>query len=290
MSFRFDRLATLYLARPLRAGLAVPGASVPILMYHSISETSETGVAPYFRVCTAPAIFAQQVSFLAEAGYKSLTLAEAQKALQSGVDLEKAVVITFDDGFRDFYTHAFPVLNRHGFSATMFLPTAYIAEERRSFKGRECLTWREVHEMRRAGMQFGSHTVNHPKLVELGWKEVEMELRDSKAEIEAKLGEAVETFAYPYAFPQANAEFSAGFRQRLQEAGYRFCVTTEVGCVRRGDDALRWKRLPANSCDDASLLEAKLSGAYDWLAWPQRAVKTMKATLGRAQSRSDARC
>ncbi len=74
------------------------------------------------------------------------------------------MVITFDDGFADFYTNAFPLLNRYGFSATVYLPTAYIGKSAREFKGVECLTWDQVRALDRAGVEFGSHTVSHPQL------------------------------------------------------------------------------------------------------------------------------
>jgi peptidoglycan/xylan/chitin deacetylase (PgdA/CDA1 family) len=276
---RLDRLATLYLARPLMASARRESSSaLPILMYHSISDTHED-VAPYYRVCTSPAAFARQITFIARNGYQTLTLDQAQQFLHKGRDLSKFVVITFDDGFRDFYMNAFPILMEHGFTATMYLPTSFISGQRRAFKDRECLTWSEVREMRQAGICFGSHTVNHPKLVTLDWPRINDELRDSRAEIEQQLGSEISHFAYPYAFPQANGEFSAHFRDCLEQHGYRTCVTTELGRVTAQDDAFRWKRLPANSCDDLDLLQAKLAGAYDWMRWPQTAIKSLKTAL-----------
>jgi peptidoglycan/xylan/chitin deacetylase (PgdA/CDA1 family) len=125
-------------------------------------------------------------------------------------------------------------------------------------------------------MEFGSHTVNHPKLVELGWTEIERELRDSKVQLEQQLGEGITTFAYPYAFPQEEADFARELRRRLLEIGYCCCASTEIGRVRAGDDPFRLKRLPANSRDDRGLFRAKLEGGYDWLGWPQAAMKKFK--------------
>jgi peptidoglycan/xylan/chitin deacetylase (PgdA/CDA1 family) len=246
-------------------------------MYHGVSDDPETDFAPYYKVKTGPGVFREQMRQLAESGYRTMDLAEVARLLARGEALAaKSVVITFDDGFRDFQTAAFPILREPGFTATVFLPTAFIQEERRCFKGEECLTWREVRELRQAGMEFGSHTVNHPKLVELAWREVAREVRDSKDQIEQALGEAVATFAYPYAFPQGDRAFAGALRGLLAEAGYTCCATTEIGRVKSGDDPFRLKRLPANSLDDPAFFRAKLEGGYDWLGWPQAMIKKLK--------------
>src|SRR5205823_3517875 len=137
-------------------------------------------------------------------------------------------------------------------------------------------TWDEVRELQRAGIEFGSHTVNHPKLVELDWAQVELETRNSKLEIEEHLGVPVTAFCYPYAFPQADVAFVNRFHQLLEKAGYESCVTTTVGRIGMGDDPFRLRRLPVNGADDAALFRAKLEGAYDWLTGPQALVKRIK--------------
>ena len=83
---------------------------------------------------------------------------------QSG---ERLVALTFDDGYRDFYTHTFPILARFQYTATMYLPTAYIGDQPRAFNGKPCLSWAEVKELHAAGIEFGSHTVTHPQLRDL---------------------------------------------------------------------------------------------------------------------------
>jgi peptidoglycan/xylan/chitin deacetylase (PgdA/CDA1 family) len=275
---RLDRIATLYLARPLLAsGLMSRGRMLPILMYHSISDDPQPGVAPYYKTTTSPVAFENQLRQLSRAGYKSVCLGAAMSLMKAGRELpDKTVVITFDDGFRDFYDLAFPVLKRHGHTASMFLSTAFIGNERRSFKGRECLVWNEVRELRDAGIEFGSHTVNHPKLYELRWREIEAELAVSKDRIERELQEPVASFSYPFAFPQHDGQFMAKFSSLLQTFGYESCATTIIGTVRAGDNPLCLKRLPVNSCDDQALLDAKLRGAYDWLARVQGWYKSLR--------------
>ncbi|MGO8697108.1 MAG: polysaccharide deacetylase family protein [Limisphaerales bacterium] len=278
---RFDRKLSTAFFHPLqRAGIGPHGTRLPILMYHGLCEDPETGLAPYYKINTAPAIFRRQMEELAGQGFKSASLAQILEWLHGGSPPEnKTVAITFDDGFRDFLIHGFPVLQACGFTATMFLPTAFIGDQAHFFKGHETLTWAEARELRQAGITFGSHTVSHPELVRLSDQKIERELQDSRTEIEQQLGEAITAFAYPYAFPQGNRRFAQKFRDHLMKAGYACCVTTELGRVKLGDDPYRLKRLPINSWDDEALLRAKVEGGYDWLALPQKAFKKLKASL-----------
>jgi peptidoglycan/xylan/chitin deacetylase (PgdA/CDA1 family) len=188
-------------------------------------------------------------------------------------------VITFDDGFADFYSEAFPVLNHCGFTATMFLPTEYVADNRKQFKDKPCLNWAEVRELQGHGISFGSHTVTHPKLLELDLQTIQREIVDSKRAIEQKLGCEVESFAYPFAFPQTEAGFVRALRNLLRDAGYRNGVTTVVGRASRNSDPYFRQRLPVNSCDDPDFFTRKLSGGYDWVSIPQHLLKLAKTSL-----------
>src|SRR5882724_221027 len=119
---RIDRLVTLYFYHPLTRRLGPDERSrVPILMYHSISDNLFGMSHPYFHINTSPEIFAKQMRWLRSAGYRTISLDEALNGLQARADLAKSVVLTFDDGYRDFYTEALPILKQHGFTATLFL-------------------------------------------------------------------------------------------------------------------------------------------------------------------------
>jgi peptidoglycan/xylan/chitin deacetylase (PgdA/CDA1 family) len=279
MSFRFDRFATLYLVNPLRRSASGNKPSIPILMYHSISGEAETA-HPYYRTSTSPQQFALQMKYLHENGYRTASLPEIVGQLQGkGAVVDKQVVITFDDGYRDFYHHAFPALSQYGFSATIFLPTAYIGDHPVQFKGKDCLTWAEVRELSKHGILFGSHTVTHPQLRELSVPAINAEIANSKATIEEKLGSAVGSFAYPYAFPQTDSDFTKTLRDSLRRAGYQNGVCTIVGRANRNSEPLFLERLPVNSCDDRALFSAKLAGAYDWICTSQYVAKMVKARL-----------
>jgi peptidoglycan/xylan/chitin deacetylase (PgdA/CDA1 family) len=285
-ALRVDRLLTLNFFQPVcRAGLGKNKFSLPILMYHSISDEPEENVSPYYRTATSPKVFTAHMTLLRSRGYEVLSLQTGLEKFRRGNSPDaKLAVITFDDGYRDFYTAALPVLRQYKFGATVFLPTAYIGQQSRDFKGRACMTWDEVRESQKSGIEFGSHTVNHLKLYGLGLPQIRAELKESKAVIEDELGGPVRSFAYPYAFPSADRAFVKVFMETLEETGYDCNVTTKIGLAKKNDDPFTLKRLPVNSADDEDLFLAKLAGAYDWLAWPQETFKTMKGFISRHRS------
>jgi peptidoglycan/xylan/chitin deacetylase (PgdA/CDA1 family) len=277
MKFDLDRLVTIHLVSPVMQATPARRLSIPVLMYHSIAEEEESGVRAYYRTSTSPTVFRAHMELLYREGYRVCSPSEAVRMLADPRQpIIKAAVITFDDGYRNNYETAFPILNEFGFGATIYLPTSYIADSTVEFKGRKCLNWDEVREMQKHGVSFGSHTVNHPQLDGLDKSTIEMELKDSKSAIEDKTGSAVESFAYPYAFPQTKTQFKDMLRHMLYEAGYRNGVCTAIGLATSGSDPLFLERLPVNTCDDSNFLGAKLIGAYNWMGKSQVAIKTAK--------------
>lgn len=272
---RLDRLASLYFFHPLAAWWSSEG-SIPILMYHSISN-DEDNRHPYFQTTTSPQRFAEQMAFLKQDGYQTVQLSEVPSLLAAPrLAPVKPVVITFDDGYRNFYTDAYPVLASYGFTASMFLPTGYISSDHRTFNGIACLSWKEVRELYAAGIEFGSHTVTHPKLKDLQPAEVEREVHESKEEMEQQIGSKVLCFSYPFAFPELRRSFVATLRDVLCRSGYESGVSTIIGTTDRGDDPLFMRRLPVNTADDRHLLRAKLEGGYNWLHRIQRWKKAVR--------------
>jgi len=268
--FRLDRTITVHIAQPWlkRRGL-------PILMYHSISEMAESKRHPYYELRTPVKNFEQQMSWLARNGYRSLCMSDIAPEMLCG-SAAKHVVITFDDGFRDFYTSAFPVLRQYGLTATVFLPTAYIGTQRMQFLGMDCMIWREVEELDKAGIEFGSHSVSHPQLYKLPQSSLEDEIAGSKQHIEEHLQKPVQSFAHPYAFP-ADSTYSERLRILLVKHGYTSGVCTTLGLANASSDRFFLRRIPVNGFDDLALLQAKLEGAYDWLG----TVQSMKKSIVR---------
>jgi peptidoglycan/xylan/chitin deacetylase (PgdA/CDA1 family) len=274
IGFRLDRLATLYVFGPF-SKRATP--RIPVLMYHSITDDSQDRRHPYYHTTTTVRAFDEQIRFLHDNQYNVIGLGDAVKLLDSKKrwDAGKYVVITFDDGYEDFYTNAFPILSKYRATATMFLPTQFIGDTPQTFKGIECLTWSRVREMMDQGITFGSHTVTHRCLDGLGANELDYELKLSKETIEQKTGKAVESFAYPFAFPEADRQFTRQLKDTLLQNGYEQGVSTIIGTATPSTDRLLLKRLPVNTWDDARLFRAKLDGAYDWLHSVQYATKLL---------------
>jgi peptidoglycan/xylan/chitin deacetylase (PgdA/CDA1 family) len=278
---QFDRWTSLYAAQPLiSAGLLKPPRGIPILMYHSVSVSHESRTLPYYRMTTSPKRFYEQMQLLRDRHFEVIHLSEALRRLRDGIATnERSVVLTFDDGFDDFRTNAWPILAQFNFKATMFLPTAFVGSSRRSFKGRDCLTWQDVRALHRSGASFGAHTVNHPVLYGMTWAAIKRELRDSRQLIEQELQAAVDSLAYPYAFPQEDRSFVDRFGREAAEAGYRIVVTTAVGRAKRNSNPLALKRLPISDFDDEWLFGSKLAGAYDWIGRLQLLVRRSKKIL-----------
>ncbi|HVB56380.1 MAG TPA: polysaccharide deacetylase family protein [Candidatus Acidoferrales bacterium] len=280
---RLDRLVSLHLVHPARQVFSPQRQRrIPILMYHSIQEGS-SDPRPYYNINTSPAQFRQHMKFLRDEGYRAVDLDEGVKSLEQGKHNPKYVVITFDDGYRDFFNEAYPVLAEFGHTAALFVPSGLIQDRRAQFLGRECLTWSEVRELHARGIQIGSHSVTHRKLKYMRAAQLEEEVVHSKNTIEAKIGQSVKSFSYPYAFPETEVVLARTLRELLEKHGYENGVTTILGTVTRASDRFFLPRLPVNSSDDLTLFRAKLEGSYDWLHAAQYLTKAIKSIYrGRA--------
>jgi len=267
---RLDRLATLYGCYPMKRMFSRKEAErIPILMYHSVSENLFAKKHQYYQINTLPHIFAQQMKWLHEAGYQTMSLSQLRENMEIGTVPPKTVVITFDDGYQDFVIDAFPALHRYGFTATVFLATGRIQDTPARIEGVDYLTWREVSELHAEGIEFGSHTVSHPDLRSLGPEEIDYEICFSKETIEDHLGIAVNSFSYPFAFPEEDRTFTRFLEDLLKNYGFTSGVSTVLGRAENNDSRFFLPRLPINSWDDYPLFRAKLGGGYDWLHWPQ---------------------
>jgi len=168
-----------------------------ILTFHALDNHPSV-------ISFAPKIFQRGMARLRESGHRTLTLPEVVGHLERGVPFpERSLVITFDDGYQSVYDHAFPILQRYGFSATVFLTVGENGNRADSNRlppmcGRSMLNWREIKEMHRSGITFGAHTLTHPDLTLLPDERIEAEVVGGKVAIEDTLDTPVTDFAYPF--------------------------------------------------------------------------------------------
>ena len=226
-----------------------------MLMYHSISL--ETGLG---RFALPPGQFAAQMEWLKKRGFRGVSVSEgcAERLGQTG----REVVLTFDDGYLDNHQVVLPILQEHGFGATIFLPTAYVGKANDWEDGVSKLplmTWPQIEEMAAAGIEFGSHTATHLDLRHADLSTIRDELVRSKREIEQHTRSSVASFAYPYGYSRPEIV------QILAEAGYRYGLLAGT----YGTNTVQWQpyelnRLPIWRTDGLTRFAAKVRGWYWW--------------------------
>ena len=236
-------------------------------MYHSISASAHD------RLAVAPERFAAEMQLLAEQRFKVVSLAEACRRLASAQDLARTIVLTFDDGHRDFLTTAAPVLRQHGFTATLFVVTGRLGDTTRwssTDKKSALLTRDQLRELRSEGFHLGSHTVTHADLRTLDEATLDRELGDSLAVI-AGLGETFFPFAYP------GGTFTQRERDAVARAGYD-CGVIVGGRWGNGPDTDRFllKREPMLASDSLDWFKKRVNGFYEahYLMARARGVQT----------------
>jgi peptidoglycan/xylan/chitin deacetylase (PgdA/CDA1 family) len=195
---------------------------MPILMYHRVADD---GPASLVRWRVPEPDFVRQIEWLAAEGYTSIRLDDwltVQK--RDPAALARRVVLTFDDAYKDFVTTAWPILQRHRFGATMFVPTMNIggvAEWDRSFgEPAPLMSWSELDALVGAGLEIGAHTISHPRLTRLkDPAEITREVVGSRDLLEARYKRPVPTFAYPY------GDYNEAVLRIVEAAGFSVAVT-----------------------------------------------------------------
>ena len=207
--------------------------NVPILLYHKIDKPApDSLVRGGF---TPPARFERQLTYLKKQGFVFYTASEMiEHYRKEGAFPEKGITLTLDDGWRDNYANAFPILRRLGVKATIFLVPSCIGQisDKALARGegaRAHLSREEILEMSAYGIEFGSHSMNHKWLHQLPVDEVRFEVEESKRRLEELLQEPCKVFAYPAGY------FSEEARAVVENAGHVGAVTTCYGPSDRPD-------------------------------------------------------
>jgi peptidoglycan/xylan/chitin deacetylase (PgdA/CDA1 family) len=177
-------------------------------MYHEVATRADTAS----RLAVPPDAFAAQLAHLHDARYQTITMSALANALAGRAELpERPVVLTFDDGFADFHETALPLLQKYGFTATVFVTTGWIEDAGPAARRRPArmLTWQQVLEVAAAGLEIGAHSHTHPELDQLRAPQLEHELREAKFLLEDRLGGPVPALAYPFGYSNAQVRHAA---------------------------------------------------------------------------------
>jgi peptidoglycan/xylan/chitin deacetylase (PgdA/CDA1 family) len=202
---------------------------VPILMYHYIRVNPDPRDALGGALSVTPDDFSAQMDWLARSGYHPIDLDDLRGYLLANATLPaKPVVISLDDGYSDLYTAAYPLLRAYQFKAVAYVVTGFFGRPGN-------VTPAQVVEMNANGIEIGSHTVSHPDLTKLSAAELQRQLDDSKATLEAILGHPVLDFCYPSGAVDTTV---------VQAAGYQSATTTHAGStVHSAADRYEWTRV-----------------------------------------------
>src|SRR5215210_4927308 len=249
------------------------------LCYHAVSDDWPAQMA------VTPARFEEQLRSLRDRGYQGATFTEAVLSPPH----RRTLAVTFDDGFRSVLEQAFPVLDRLGLPATLFVPTDLVGSGRpMSWPGLGDwlagahaaellpLDWDELRGLASAGWEIASHTRTHPRLTTLGDEELREQLTASRTRLEDELGTTCRSLAYP--FGEADERVVAAAR----EAGYDAAGGLPTSF--RHASALTWPRTGIWRDDGSLTFRIKVAGpvlalqrtsAFSALDYPRRALKRL---------------
>lgn len=223
-----------------------------ILYYHRISDDKD-------ELAVKPGRFRQQMEYLAAGGTRAVDVDEAVRLLSEGHDGRGVVGLSFDDAYLD-NLEALPVLERLGFTATIYAPTGVIDGTMPiNWYDRPppLLSWEQIERLDGRVFRFGAHTVSHPNLLALSTDEARAEIAGSKRTLEDRLGRDVTTFCYPAGL------FSERDRLLAIEAGFTSAVSCEPGTNTPAADRFFLRRTQIEPRDRLYDFRAKLGGGHD---------------------------
>jgi len=225
---------------------------LPILLYHRIvNENSKIGK---HKIYVWEKNFRQQMKFLKENGYHTITFNEIEK-----VSSEKQIILTFDDGYEDNYTILFPILKEFGFTAVIYLVTKHKRNKWAIKEGEpelKMMTKEMIKEMSDYGIVFGGHTRYHVDLKNTSKEKLADEIAGCKNDVEEITGKPALSFAYPFG---AHNEETL---QAVRDAGYKYGITTIFGPTNWKEDLMRIRRIEIRPKDGLSKFKFKASGYY----------------------------
>jgi peptidoglycan/xylan/chitin deacetylase (PgdA/CDA1 family) len=231
------------------------------ICYHGVTERETRHPEDRFGLHVRKDRFRSHLEYL-QRHYRVISLSDYLKASRARQSLpEYAAVITFDDGYRNFYTVAGPLLIERNMPAAMFLIVDRVRQNGDAVGASwadtddvKYLSWSEIKQLAEKGVEFGSHTCTHRKLTELPSAEVDTELRQSKDAISRQLQLRDLPLAYPYGFT------SDSIASVARSLGYSCAITTETGFNDAATDFFKLRRVLVGDDDDVPAFATRLAG------------------------------
>jgi len=226
----------------------------PILMYHYVTPFFHKGDP----LAVSPLTFERQMQFLKNHHYNVVRLGELGNLIRGRKKIPpKTVVLTFDDGYKNNYTYAFPVLKKYDLPATVFLIVDEIARPQD-----DRLNWEEIKDMGDSGLiEFGSHAIGPGLLTDIASEEeLRRQISGSRIILEERLGRKVTAFSYP------EGRFNDKIRRMVIDAGYLSAVATSPGRDYPDDDLFALKRLRVSERSaNLFIFGVQVSGFYTFM-------------------------
>lgn len=222
---------------PLKSMLA------PVLVYHYVEYVKDEKDTIRKSLNTPPYLFIKQIETLKSSGYTFITASELMDVLDGKIELQqKPALITFDDGYRDFYTDVFPILKKNNIKATAYIVSGFLDKPNYMF------TW-QLKQIATSGLvEIGAHTVHHYSLGGLNPVLIQYEIEESKKELEKLINAPVVAFAYP------DGSFDNQVIKIVREAGFKSAVTTMHGFEVSGENKFFLHRIHPGDKTGNSLL------------------------------------
>lgn len=231
------------------------GVQVPVLTYHKILPVHSDTIYPGTFV--PPKLFRQHLQHLAKRGFQT----ERLDQIFSTASPTKPIVLTFDDGFQDFEDNAFPLLQEHKMTGTVFLVSNQIGktnewDEKIGDVRYPLMNKESILRLHSQGIEFGSHTLSHVRLTSENADTQAREIQQSKTDLESLLGFPITTFCYPY------GSYDDTSVQLARAAGYTHATTCEKGLNDGSEDLLRLKRIAIRNDTSLPVFVYKLWRAF----------------------------
>lgn len=223
-----------------------PSLTVPILMYHHIGTLPPNADAARRDLTVSGENFEAQMALLFQKGYETIPLEDLVAAFEGARQLPaKPIILTFDDGYKDNFEYAYPILQKYNLRGTFFIITSFVSIK-------DYLAWDDIAEMSKGGMFIEAHGKTHADLTLLSYEGIVQQVTEAMQALQSHINVTPHVYCYPA------GKFNETVINILRANGYRAAVSTRYGCVHNQDDLLQLRRVRISGSDSLSTFSSKL--------------------------------